>query len=152
MKSWTSLERDMANLLEKIKNAPLFSRDEVDDQPRKGIYVFYENGKPIYVGRSNRLKGRILEHGRPSSTHNSAPFAFNIAKERAKRAKIDTNKSRGALEKEGKFGEMFRQAKERVAKMQVRVLRLDDQVYQTIFEVYASLQLKTTRYNSFHTH
>ena len=47
--------------------------------PDKGIYVFYESGKPLYVGRSDRMRGSILEHGRPSSLHNSATFAFLLA-------------------------------------------------------------------------
>lgn len=46
-----------------------------------GIYVFYENGQPMYVGRSDRLGERLHEHSRPSSGETSASFAFNIARE-----------------------------------------------------------------------
>ena len=47
----------------------------------KGIYVFYEDCKPLYVGRSDGLNDRVLSHGRPSSDHYSATFAFILAKE-----------------------------------------------------------------------
>ena len=53
---------------------------KVSDLPRmmptSGIYLFSERSHDLYVGRSNRLKTRIQEHSRPSSGHNSAPFAF----------------------------------------------------------------------------
>ena len=65
-------------LFEALANAGLKPWNNLGRLPQNGIYVFYENGRPIYVGRSNRLKDRIKEHGRPSSTHNSAPFAFNL--------------------------------------------------------------------------
>ena len=46
----------------------------------RGIYVFYEGSRPMYVGRSDRIRARLSEHGRPSSDSNSASFAFNIAR------------------------------------------------------------------------
>jgi excinuclease UvrABC nuclease subunit len=48
--------------------------------PSKGVYVFYEDNKPIYVGRSNRMRKRIKEHFAISSTHHSATFAFKLAR------------------------------------------------------------------------
>jgi hypothetical protein len=152
MKSWDSLEKDMKRFLGKLESAQLLPRDGLDDIPKQGVYAFYEKGRPIYVGRSNRLRERILEHGRPSSTHNSAPFAFNIARYRAKHLGIDIARTRQALEKDSQFQSEFQSAKRRVATMGVRILRLDDQVMQAIFEIYASIQLGTTKYNSFFTH
>jgi len=78
--------------------------------PLKGIYVFYESENPIYVGRTNRMKDRIKEHGRPSSTHNSAPFAFNLAKKSAVEKGINLNKSRQELEEDPIFGKLFSNA------------------------------------------
>ena len=127
-------------------------RLEVGDIPEKGIYVFYENGRPIYVGRSNRLKDRIQEHGRPGSKNNSAPFAFNIAKSKAKRLGINIDKARSKLEKVPEFKEEFKKAKGRVARMHVRVLEVENQITQHVFEVYAAFHLETTKYNYFGTH
>ena len=42
--------------------------------PQRGIY---ENDAPVYVGRSKRMRKRLLEHSRPSSMHNSATFALS---------------------------------------------------------------------------
>ena len=71
----------MPILLNELKGKPLLNRNELKDIPKSGVYIFYREGEPLYVGRSNRLKERIQEHGRPSSNHSSATLAFNIAKE-----------------------------------------------------------------------
>ena len=42
--------------------------------------------------------------------------------------------------------------KERVRNMEVRAVEIKDSETQTVFEVYASLVLKTSRYNNFDTH
>ena len=72
-------------LLEGLQSAPSLSRDALREIPERGIYVFHDQyGEPIYIGRSDRMRARLLEHSRPSSTHNSATFAFNLAVEEAK--------------------------------------------------------------------
>ncbi|MCK4368464.1 MAG: GIY-YIG nuclease family protein [Dehalococcoidales bacterium] len=148
------LVKEMPKLLEELKNKPLLARDELKKIPQKqkGIYVFYENNKPLYVGRSNRLKERIQEHGRPSSDHYSATLAFTIAKERMN---FNRNKRRLAtrndLEKAPGFKEEFFLARKQVAAMQVKVVKIEDQIAQTLFEIYAHLALKT-KYNDFGTH
>ena len=152
MRTWAELESNLKRLLDELKKQPSFQRSELADIPDKGIYVFYYRNKAIYVGRSNRLKARILEHGRPSSKHNSAPFAFNIAKGRMNRGLLDSKRTRKELEVDAVFITEFTRAKQRVALMKVQVLEVEDPVMQTIFEVYAALQLKTLKYNRFDTH
>ena len=124
--------------------------------PEKGIYVFYESGKPLYVGRTDRLRERILEHGRPSSLHNSATFAFLLAMKKAKCKGIDCTGTRDELQIADDFKPLYDQAKERVRSMQVMVVEVDDAIEQSVFEVYAALHLKTTRhhggYNDFENH
>jgi hypothetical protein len=44
--------------------------------PTSGVYLFTENGKHLYVGRSNALRGRHGRHCRPGATHRQAAFAF----------------------------------------------------------------------------
>lgn len=61
----------LPDLLKQLENSPSKKRDILGTLPQKGIYVFYENECPIYVGRSNRIKERLQEHSRPSSTHTS---------------------------------------------------------------------------------
>lgn len=139
-------------LFETLVNAGLKPWNNLGPLPQNGIYVFYENGRPIYVGRSNRMKDRIKEHGRPSSTHNSAPFAFNLAKKVAKEKDVDVSRRRRELEKDPIFSGLFLKAKERVSRMSVKVIEVDNPVIQTLLEVYAALSLGTTEYNDFDTH
>jgi hypothetical protein len=138
-------------LLEQLVNSPSKNRDTLGTLPQKGIYVFYENEFPIYVGRSNRIKERLLEHSRPSSNHNSATFAFNLAKETAIKKGINVNKkARVHLETDSDFSNLFSEAKKRVSRMSIKVIKIDDPIIQTIFEVYVSIKFNTL--NDFDTH
>jgi hypothetical protein len=150
-KQFDQMVAEMPSLLLKIRRAALLSRDDLHNIRQRGVYVLYEGGKPIYVGRSNRLRGRLLEHGRQSSTHNSAPFAFNLAKEKAGKKGIDISQVRNKLERDPAFSDLFTKAKKRVALMKARTVQIDNPVMQTLFEVYAALALKTP-YNDFDTH
>ena len=54
------------------------------------------------------------------------------------------------------FAPLFVAAKDRVSRMGVRFVAIDDAIEQTLFEVYAALVLGTTRqqggYNDFENH
>jgi len=142
----------MPTLLESLQASAALSRDGLGSIPQRGVYVFYDSGVPTYVGRSNRLRQRLLEHGQPNSTHHSATFAFILAPEEAEKRNLDLQSmQRMALQKHPVFGELFREAKYRVSKMKVRVVGVTDPIEQTVFEVYAALALGTS-YNDFKTH
>ena len=144
--------RRMPILLNELKANPLLNRNELEDIPKSGIYVFYREGKPLYVGRSNRLKGRIQEHGRPSSDHYSATLAFNMAKEKVNYKRNERRlATRNELEKAPGFEKAFFLARKQVAEMQVKVIEIEDQITQALFEIYAALTLNT-EYNDFGTH
>ena len=139
-------------LLEDLQTSALLTRASLQNVPQRGIYAFYENEMPLYVGRSNRIRRRIQQHGRPSSGHNSATFAFRLALEAAKGQRFDlTGMQRSQLETNLRFKGLYDAAKSRVAAMGVRVIQIDDPVEQTIFEVYAALTLATP-YNEFENH
>ena len=150
----------MPRYLQELEDCQLITRDRrgrlPPNLPAKGIYVFYEDGKPLYVGRSDCLRARLLQHGRASSGHGSAPFAFNIARKkfrkkfRATRPDSDSM-FRSVLEQDSDFAPLFREAKQRVRRMGIRVVEIQDPVEQTIFEVYAHLKLGTP-FNSFENH
>ena len=142
---------EMPRLLSSLEAAELLGRNDLHNIPQRGVYVLYEDGKPIYVGRSNRLRKRLLEHSRRSSTHTSATFSFNLAKEEAAKRGIDTSRSRNQLERDSIFNGLFTQAKERVSLMKIRMVQIENPVIQTLFEVYAALELKTP-YNDFDSH
>ena len=141
----------MPELLKDLKEQKARTMDDLNGIPTRGVYVFYERNKPLYVGRSNRLKSRIREHCGESSTHTSATFAFNLAKEEMG---IDqrTRVTRKELEKAPGFDRAFYEARMRVKDMKVRAVQIDGQAAQALFEIYAVLALETRRYNDLGTH
>ena len=142
----------LPDLLDQLFKLPLRPLDNIRELPTKGIYVFYEGDKPVYVGRSKNLKRRLKEHGNQGSTHYSSSFAFNIAKKEADKRGIDINRTRKQLAEDLAFNNLFSRAKARVSSMSVRVIPIDDPIVQTLFEVYASVALDTREYNYFDTH
>lgn len=146
------LVKQLPELYDQLLKLPLRPWNNLGSLPTRGIYVFYEDDKPIYVGRSKNINRRLKEHGNQGSTHYSSSFAFNIAKKEAVKRGIDTNRTRNQLEEDQTFSMLFTEAKERVSKMSVRVIPIDDPITQTLFEVYASMALDTMEYNYFDTH
>jgi len=121
--------------------------------PTSGIYLFSERNHHLYVGRSNRLRTRIQEHSRPSSGHNSAPFAFLLTRYKLglTKASYQFNGSRFELEKDPKFAEEFTKSKDRVRRMDIQYVEENDQMKQALLEMYVAIALHT-KYNDFDTH
>jgi len=142
----------MPRLLKQLTSQPLRPWNDRGLLPQKGVYVFYEDEKPIYIGRTNHMSRRLNEHCNPSSGHNSATFAFNIAKREAIKKGMNVQLTRSQLEVAPAFSKLYLKAKARVAKMTVRVIEINDPIVQTLFEVYASMCLDTREYNDFDTH
>lgn len=146
----------MDPLLKRLQSSQPYRAPGYQGIPEKGIYVFYDQGKPVYVGRvggtsKQNMRGRIRQHTMPSSSHNQATFAFRLLQEELGVATgHGAELSRSELAE--KYEVEFKGMKERVRNMDVRAVEIEDSVIQTVFEVYASLALKTTRYNSFDTH
>ena len=140
--------------LQSLKKQPPIAIDDIGitQVPQKGVYVFFEGDRPIYVGRSDRLKKRLKEHSQRSSVHNSATLAFKIAKQNTstlhKKEKKQTNEQ---LMKNRDFVGEFEAAKDRIARAEIRFIEIEDQIEQAIFEIYASLALDT-ELNDFGTH
>lgn len=147
-----SVVAKMPQLLQLLQDCTPLLRRSLTSLPARGVYVFYENGTPVYVGRSNHLRKRILTHGRPSSQHNAATFAFILAKEEAtKRSLTVSAPGRLGMQNDPVFSQLYLSAKDRVGRMQIRVIEVSDPIEQTLFEVYAALTLNTP-YNDFQTH
>ena len=140
---------NLPGLLEKFNKSPAKMWGDFKNLPQYGIYVFFENNKPIYVGRTKNFLRRLRQHGAKGSNHNSAPFAFNLAKNKLNKSHSFTRRE---MEKDPKFIKEFKNAKARVRSMSYRVIEITDPIIQTIFEVYCALELKTKKYNNFETH
>ena len=123
------------------------------DMPSAGIYALYESGRPMYIGRSNRMRLRLQEHCRPSSNHNKAAFAFRLAREDTGNinATYSSKGSRAMLEEDPVFRKSFDQAKKRVRAMKVKYVSEKDPLRQYLLEIYIWLSTKA-KYNDFDTH
>ncbi len=118
-----------------------------------GVYLLSEGNSHLYVGRSDNIRTRLQQHSRDSSTHNSAPFAFKLAREDTGilKASYVTNGSRESLEQEPIFKEAFLRAKRRVKAMDARYVDERDPLKQYLLEIYIAVSLGT-KYNDFNTH
>lgn len=122
--------------------------------PAQGVYLFSEQGRALYAGRSNRLRKRIGEHCRPSSQHNQAVFAFRLARETTGKlvaAYTPGADSRANLPSDASFQAAFLLAKTRVRAMDFRFVEETDQTRQALLELYCAIVLGCP-YNDFNTH
>lgn len=126
-------------------------RNNLKGTPVRGVYLFLENNQPIYVGRTNRMRARLQEHGRLSAGHNDASFAFRLAKAAASVNGINTNRKRSELANDPEFAIHFLSEKRRVSEMRIKYVEISDPVDQYLFEVYASEVLQTP-HNDFENH
>jgi predicted GIY-YIG superfamily endonuclease len=158
MKTFKQIVDEMPGLLDKLKNQPAFTKAEMSARkirvPKRGIYVLFEGEEPIYVGRSNKIRQRLSDHCNQSSGRFSATFAFRLAIKDYinKYGEIPKGMRREDLENNQKFALLFKDAKTRVSKMGIKAVDIDDPITQTIFEVYAAMELKTLEFNSFDNH
>jgi predicted GIY-YIG superfamily endonuclease len=119
-----------------------------------GIYLFSEGERHLYVGRTRDVRRRYGQHSRPSSKHNTAPFAFKLAREETGNLAADyTAGGRGrlALSAETEFSAAFSRALARVRNMEFRFVAEPDPTRQCLLEVYVSV-VHGTPYNDFDTH
>jgi hypothetical protein len=121
--------------------------------PLRGIYLFSEGQRHLYVGRSNRIRKRLQDHCRPGAGHGSAAFAFRIAREATGNLAATYSKegSRAELEKDPAFARAFTEAKARVRAMDIRYVEEAEPTRQAILEMYVALSLDTP-YNDFDNH
>ncbi|WP_317203015.1 GIY-YIG nuclease family protein [Janthinobacterium sp.] len=124
-----------------------------EDLPKAGVYLFTENDKHLYVGRTNGLRKRLQQHCRPGSGHNSAPFAFRLAREErgVTKATYKPEGSRASLIQDAAFADAFLRSKERLRRMHVRVVEESNPLRQALLEMYIAIELEAP-YNDFDNH
>ncbi|MDW9378171.1 hypothetical protein GOD03_31405 [Sinorhizobium medicae] len=118
-----------------------------------GIYMLSEAGKSLYIGRTRDVRKRYGQHTRRSSGHNSAPFAFKLARHATGRVKADYRpgeNSRAGLLLVPEFAAAFSDALERIRRMEFRFVSEPDSTRQCLLEVYVSVVCGSP-YNDFNT-
>jgi hypothetical protein len=123
------------------------------EMPQAGIYLFSEADANLYVGRTNTIKNRLQNHCRPSSGHNSATFAFRLARQITgmTQATYTTRGSRSDLEQDPEFSLVFIEQKQRVRKMSVKFVSEPESMRQALLEMYVAVSLGTP-HNDFDNH
>lgn len=118
--------------------------------PKAGVYVFSEEADHLYVGRTRRLRTRLIEHSDLRRT--DAPFAFRLAREAVGKTvpSYRPSDSRKALLADPAFGQALAEAKARIRAMDIRYVEEQDPIPQTLLEIYVSV-LTGSRYNHFST-
>jgi hypothetical protein len=124
------------------------------DIPKSGIYLFSEAGRHLYIGRSNKLRSRYADHCGPGATHNTAAFAFLLARQATGFTKATYKRgdgSRAGLMLNPAFVNAFTAAKKRIRDMDYRYVEEPDQTRQAVLEIYCAIALATP-FNDFGTY
>lgn len=115
-----------------------------------GCYVLVDKGKPIYVGISRGVIGRLRQHVF-GKTHFDASLCFKIALEKhSDRAITQLTRDNAMLDTE--FGVSFAEAQDYLRSVKVAFIEVKNPLELYIFEAYCAVELDTHQWNSFETH
>lgn len=151
---FTSITDSLPEAVQKLCQCKPIETDSLKQTKElKGIYLFSEAGKNLYVGRTNNIQKRFRLHTNPSSQQNQATFAFRLAREFTGQLSASYRPgsgSRKGLIEDPNFLAAFNAAKARIRAMEFRFVEEPDPIRQTLLEVYCAMILDTP-YNSFQT-
>lgn len=141
-----SFERLMA--MEPLRGTP----PSLQSTPKRGIYLFSESDRHLYIGRSNRIADRYRRHCSISAKHNQASFAWKLMAEAVgHKPTYRKGEGRADLIQRQDYADAFSAAKARIRKMDYRFVEENDQMRQALLESYACIVLDTP-YNDFKTY
>src|SRR5262245_25075845 len=121
--TFAKLVNDLAPKLQTLRAMTPASNGKLPvNMPQRGVYLFSEAGKHLYIGRSNNLRRRYGLHCRPGAMHNQASFAFHLARQATNnlQATYRSEGSRAWLVEQPTFLEAFTAAKVRIRAMDYR--------------------------------
>jgi hypothetical protein len=121
------------------------------DTPVGGVYLFFEDGVPLYAGRTKRsIRDRLQAHVDPSAT--DCPFAWRLAREQTSRPA--TYKKEGGQKQllaDPEFRSVYEGAKHRIRLMEVRYVGESHPLRQALLEIYVAV-VAGAKHNDFDTH
>jgi hypothetical protein len=153
LRRFATLTERLPGLLDDLLACPPYRAGVRPAVPKvPGVYLFTEGDVHYYIGRTRNCNRRLGEHTRPSSKENSAPFAFNIARQEARESGVSLVGTRKGVSAETPFSALFAAARERVRGMDYRFVEIDGAALSMVFEVYAAIALGTEGgFNRFET-
>ncbi|QUJ77084.1 GIY-YIG nuclease family protein [Sulfitobacter albidus] len=113
------------------------------DRKIPGIYILYENGSPVYVGRTRNLQGRLRAH--VTKSHNSASFALKRTRSlhpEIRNASYSGTNSRKEIVKHPVYGRTFELQIAAIKAMQFRFIEVADPIEQYFLELFATMELR----------
>jgi len=137
--------------LELVSMQPVTIDKTPSNCPVGGVYLFTENGKHLYAGRTKRkISVRLKAH---VNTARDCPFAWRLAREvmGVEKATYKKEGSRNHLLTQPQFKQAYDSAKNRIRKMEVRFVGEQDPLKQALLEIYVAV-LSNAKYNDFDTH
>jgi hypothetical protein len=152
--NFTKLTESLHENFERLVGMPPCSNGSLPKSiPKKGVYLFSENGKHLYVGRSNNIRNRYAGHTLPSSRQYSAAFAMILARRETGRKPSYRQgaDSRKGLMEDVQFCEVFERQKSRIRTMDFRFVEEVRPLEQTLLEIYCAVVLNT-EFNDFDNH
>lgn len=162
---WDKLLKQLPDYLKQLEKSPVYGRGLDREPPPRthGVYLFTEKGRHLYVGRCgvterarasgnghSNFRTRLAGHTRPSSGHNQATFAWRLTLQALGKSIEALPATRLERQLDKRFAAEFRRQKERVTRMDFRVVEIDDDFESYVFEPYAAAMLGTT-FNSWAT-
>ncbi|MDE2133325.1 MAG: hypothetical protein KGJ49_01860 [Alphaproteobacteria bacterium] len=141
----------MRPLLRSLMKQEPISLGEASSFPTlPGVYLITDSSGHLYTGRCKSIRQRMRNHG--GNSPESSTFAFRLACEKlGRKATYKKGESRKALASNPNFKTAFLENVERIRKMNVRFVVIEDDITQHLFEVYVHLALHTP-HNTFGTH
>lgn len=159
----------LPDMLEELLASPVYGDADRPPADRRGLYLFTESGRHLYVGRTGitalaragahtsrtSFRSRFNAHTRPGTPPGTAPFANRLMRERAHELGVPV--VGGWWKRRHTDGtqllQLFTEAKERIGAMECRVVAFEDDtrgVRSTVAETYVHAALQTP-YNDFST-
>lgn len=111
-----------------------------------GCYVFIHREKPEYVGISRSVLKRLVQHLNYDS-HYSASLVYRMATE-----DYPHEMKRDQAMRDEQFKAAFLSAQDRLRKMTVAWVEIQNDLELYLFEVFAAMRLNTETWNTFRTH
>ncbi len=135
-----------ANLARSSVGPKTFAKSVGLENDISGCYVFMRGARPIYVGISRGVLARIRQHLRGRG-HFDASLAYSMAQD-----KQPTPGRRSDAMKNPRFRRAFRAAQRDISRLNVAAVVIENPLELHVFEAYAAMKLKTSKWNTFRTH
>ncbi len=167
--AWGHLVDWLPEMLSKLLASDVYAIDQRPPRHQRGVYLFTECGKHLYVGRTGitarsraggglpitSFRHRFDQHTQRGRPPGAASFANRLMLKKAKRQGIEVPSGwwQDRHDAGAEAYRLFCAAKARIGGMECRVVAFDDDVrgiHSSIAEIYVHTQL-ATRFNDFST-